>query len=128
MGQASAQSQQRAQCAGRAAAAPATRLTAMAAIVRRSAGGSFGWIRAEGIKPVSTTPIPAAWLPLLLRLPDPIFEALLGRTMKLDPEARSSMWEDLKHGRRTAIDYLQGVTTEIGRARGRQAPLSRRFG
>ena len=57
----------------------------------------------------------------------PIFEALLGRTMKIDPEARSSMWEDLKHGRRTEIDYLQGVITDIAERRGLQAPLSRRI-
>src|SRR6266545_5172626 len=42
MGQAPAQSQQRAQCAGRSAAAPATGPAAMAAIIRRSTGGSFG--------------------------------------------------------------------------------------
>jgi 2-dehydropantoate 2-reductase len=84
-------------------------------------------IRAEGIKPVSPTPIPVGWLPPLLRLPDSIFEAMLGRTMKIDPEARSSMWEDLKHGRRTEIDYLQGVITEIAERRGLEAPLSRRI-
>jgi 2-dehydropantoate 2-reductase len=84
-------------------------------------------IRAEGIKPVSPTPIPPAWMPPLLRLPDPIFEALLGRTMKIDPEARSSMWEDLQRGRRTEIDYLQGVITEIAGRRGLEAPLSRRI-
>jgi 2-dehydropantoate 2-reductase len=84
-------------------------------------------IRAEGIKPVSSTPIPIAWMPSLLRLPDSIFEALLGRTVKIDPEARSSMWEDLKHGRRTEIDYLQGVITEIAGRRGLEAPLSRRI-
>ena len=84
-------------------------------------------IRAEGIRPVAPTPIPAAWMPPLLRLPDPIFEALLGRTMKIDPEARSSMWEDLKQGRRTEIDYLQGVITAIAERRGLQAPLSRRI-
>jgi 2-dehydropantoate 2-reductase len=84
-------------------------------------------IRAEGIKPVSPTPIPLAWLPPLLRLPNVIFEPMLGRTMKIDPEARSSMWEDLKHGRRTEIDYLQGVITEIAERRGLEAPLSRRI-
>src|SRR5260370_8954605 len=68
-------------------------------------------IRAEGIKPVSPTPIPVGLMPPLLRLPNIIFEPMLGRTMKIDPEARSSMWEDLKHGRRTEIDYLQGVIT-----------------
>ena len=84
-------------------------------------------IKAEGIKPVSPTPIPASWMPPLLRLPDALFEVVLGRTMKIDPEARSSMWEDLQRGRRTEIDYLQGVITEIADRRGLQAPLSRRI-
>src|SRR5205807_1012275 len=66
-------------------------------------------------------------MPPLLRLPNVIFEPMLGRTMKIDPEARSSMWEDLKHGRRTEIDYLQGVVTEIAERRGLEAPLSRRI-
>jgi 2-dehydropantoate 2-reductase len=83
-------------------------------------------IRAEGIKPVSPTPIPPGWMPPLLRLPDTIFEAILGRTMKIDPEARSSMWEDLQRGRRTEIDYFQGVITEIADRRGLDVPLSRR--
>ena len=84
-------------------------------------------IRAEGIKPVSPTPIPVGLMLPLLRLPNIIFEPMLGRTMKIDPEARSSMWEDLKHGRRTEIDYLQGVITEIADRRGLAAPLSRRI-
>ena len=83
-------------------------------------------IRAEGIKPVSSTPVPAGLTPHLLRLPDPVFAMLLGSTMKIDPEARSSMWEDLQRGRRTEIDYLQGLITEIADRRGLQAPLSRR--
>jgi 2-dehydropantoate 2-reductase len=84
-------------------------------------------IKAEGIRPVSSTPIPANWTPHLLRLPDAIFEAMLGRTMKIDPEARSSMWEDLQRGRRTEIDYLQGVITAIADRHGLQVPLSRRI-
>ena len=47
--------------------------------------------------------------------------------MKIDPEARSSMWEDLQHGRRTEIDYLQGVITEIAERRHLEVPLSRRI-
>jgi len=84
-------------------------------------------IRAEGIRPVSPTPIPAGWTPHLLRLPDTVFELLLGRTMKIDPEARSSMWEDLQRRRRTEIDYLQGVITAIADRRGLDVPLSRRI-
>jgi 2-dehydropantoate 2-reductase len=84
-------------------------------------------IRAEGLRPVSSTPIPAGWMPSLLRLPDAIFEAVLGRTMKIDPQARSSMAEDLQRGRRTEIDYLQGVIVEISDRHGLKAPLSRRI-
>ncbi len=47
--------------------------------------------------------------------------------MKIDPEARSSMWEDLQRGRRTEIDYLQGVIVEIAERRGLSVPLSRRI-
>ena len=84
-------------------------------------------IRAEGIRPVSSTPIPAGWAPHLLRLPDAMFEMALGRAMKIDPQARSSMSEDLQRGRRTEIDYLQGVITEIADRRQLQVPLSRRI-
>ena len=83
-------------------------------------------IKAEGIRPVSATPVPVSWMPHLLRLPDAVFAVLLGRTMKIDPEARSSMWEDLQRGRRTEIDYLQGVITDIADRRQLQVPLSRR--
>jgi 2-dehydropantoate 2-reductase len=83
-------------------------------------------MRADGINPVSSTPVPVSWTPHLLRLPDAVFAALLGSTMKIDPEARSSMWEDLQRGRPTEIDYLQGVITEIADRHGLKVPLSRR--
>jgi 2-dehydropantoate 2-reductase len=84
-------------------------------------------MKAEGIKPVASTPVPPALTPYLLRLPDLVFQLLLGRTMKIDPEARSSMWEDLQRGRRTEIDYLQGVITRIAERHGLKAPLSERI-
>jgi len=84
-------------------------------------------LKAEGIRPVSSTPVPASWAPHLLRLPDALFAMLLGRTMQIDPEARSSMWEDLQRGRRTEIDHLQGVIAEIADRHGLQVPLSRRI-
>jgi 2-dehydropantoate 2-reductase len=84
-------------------------------------------LRAEGIRPVSSTPIPPGWMPALLRLPDAVFAVLLGGSMKIDPEARSSMWEDLQRGRPTEIDYLQGVVTEIAGRHGLKAPLSQRI-
>lgn len=84
-------------------------------------------VRAEGIRLVSSTPVPASFTPHLLRMPDAMFALLLGRTMRIDPQTRSSMSEDLQRGRRTEIDYLQGVITEIADRRGLQVPLSRRI-
>jgi 2-dehydropantoate 2-reductase len=37
------------------------------------------------------------------------------------------MWEDLRRGRRTEIDYLQGVITGIADRRHLPVPLSRRI-
>ena len=84
-------------------------------------------VRAEGIHPVSPTPVPLSWTPHLLRLPDALFAIALAPAMKIDPQARSSMWEDLERSRRTEIDYLQGVVTEIAERRGLRTPLSRRI-
>jgi 2-dehydropantoate 2-reductase len=84
-------------------------------------------LKAAGITPVSSTPIPMSWSPTLLRLPDAIFSAILGRTMKIDPEARSSMWQDLKRGRRTEIDYLQGAVIALAEQNHVEVPLMRRI-
>jgi 2-dehydropantoate 2-reductase len=84
-------------------------------------------MQAEGIKPVSPTPVPSSWTPHLLRLPDALFRVALAPAMKIDPQARSSMWEDLERRRHTEIDYLQGVITGIADRHGLRAPLSRRI-
>jgi 2-dehydropantoate 2-reductase len=84
-------------------------------------------LKAAGITPASATPIPPSWMPALLRLPDMVFNAILGRTMKIDPEARSSMWQDLKQGRKTEIDYLQGAIIALAEQNHVDVPLMRRI-
>ena len=84
-------------------------------------------LKAAGIVPVSSTPMPMSWSPTLLRLPDAIFNAILGRTMKIDPEARSSMWQDLKQGRKTEIDFLQGAMIALAERNNVSVPLMRRI-
>jgi 2-dehydropantoate 2-reductase len=84
-------------------------------------------LKAAGIAPASATPIPPKWMPTLLRLPDAIFNVILGRTMKIDPEARSSMWQDLKQGRKTEIDYLQGAVIALAEKNNVDVPLMRRI-
>ena len=82
-------------------------------------------LKAAGIKPVSATPIPPRLMPHLMRLPDGLFQMILGRAMKIDPHARSSMSDDLARGRKTEIDYLQGVIVALAQRHGRDAPVSR---
>lgn len=84
-------------------------------------------LKAAGINPVSATAIPMSWTPALLRLPNTIFNLILGRTMKIDPEARSSMWQDLKQGRKTEIDYLQGAVIALAEQHDVAVPLMRRI-
>src|SRR5579872_768578 len=57
-------------------------------------------MKLEGIVPVSTTPLPLGWIPHLLRLPDALFALVLARVMKIDPQARSSMYDDRSEERR----------------------------
>jgi 2-dehydropantoate 2-reductase len=83
-------------------------------------------MRAAGIAPV-TSPLPASLLPFVLRLPDSVFRVLAGRMLKIDPQARSSMWEDLQLGRRTEIDHLQGAIVRLAAHHGKSAPLSERI-
>jgi len=84
-------------------------------------------IKADGIAPVSMTPIPASLTPLMLKLPDAVFAKVAASMVKIDPKARSSMWEDLQLGRRTEIDHLQGLIVTLAKRHGLRAPLSERI-
>jgi 2-dehydropantoate 2-reductase len=84
-------------------------------------------LKAEGIAPVSMTPLPASLTPYVLRLPNALFERIASSMVQIDPKARSSMWEDLQRGRRTEIDHLQGLIVTLAAQHGLQAPLSARI-
>ncbi len=83
--------------------------------------------RAAGVVPARVTPLPPAWLPALLRLPDALFTRLAARMLRIDPQARSSMWEDLQVGRATEVDWIQGEIVEMGRRHGVAAPVNARL-
>lgn len=77
------------------------------------------------IRPAKMTRIAPIMLPSLLRLPDFLFTRLAGAMLRIDPEARSSMWEDLRAGRRTEVDFLNGAVVRLAEINGRDAPLNR---
>ncbi len=83
-------------------------------------------MRASGIGPARITGLPPSLLPKVLRLPDWLFGLLARRMLAIDPRARASMWDDLKRGRPTEIDELQGAVLRLAKQTGTAAPTIER--
>jgi 2-dehydropantoate 2-reductase len=66
-------------------------------------------LKAAGLHPARIEGVPPTAVPRILRLPTWLFRRVAGRMLAIDPEARSSMWEDLERRRPTEIDHLQGA-------------------
>ena len=84
-------------------------------------------LKVAGIKPKAAIKVPLQVLPTVLRLPTPLFRIVASAMLKIDPTARSSMWEDLKLGRKTEIDALQGAIIELANRLGRRAPIAEKI-
>jgi 2-dehydropantoate 2-reductase len=84
-------------------------------------------LKAAGITPARIEGVPPAAVPRILRLPSWLFRRVAGRMLAIDPEARSSMWEDLERRRPTEIDHLQGAVLALAAKTGVRAPLTRRI-
>ncbi|MBX3190248.1 MAG: 2-dehydropantoate 2-reductase [Labilithrix sp.] len=92
-------------------------------------------IIAEAVDVLKTAKVPTARLgalpvelfPMMLKLPTPILRVVARTQVKIDPEARSSMCEDLAKGRATEVDYLNGEIVRLAESVGARAPLNRRI-
>lgn len=82
-------------------------------------------MRAAGIHPAKVTALPPRWLPALLRLPDWLFTRLAARMLKMDPQARSSMWDDFVNHRPTEIDFINGEIVRLAERVGTRADANR---
>lgn len=81
-------------------------------------------VRAAQIHPAKLRGIPVSWMPRILRLPTSIVRLVTRAQMSVDPEARSSMWEDLMRGRATEVDYLNGEVVALAKRLGIAAPVN----
>ena len=95
----------------------------MAAVVREA----LSVMKKAGIRPARLTVLPTSWIPCLLGIPTPLLRAVARRQLRVDPEARSSMWEDLTRGRPTEVDHLNGEIVRLAESVGVDAPLNRRL-
>ncbi len=77
------------------------------------------------ISPAKVGPIPVRYFPTLLALPTPILRVAMRAQLKVDPEARSSMWQDLSLGRLTEVDDLNGEIVRLAESHGGDAPINR---
>jgi 2-dehydropantoate 2-reductase len=82
-------------------------------------------LKAAGIRPAKVGKVSPALLPGLLRLPDVLFRVAAAAQLKIDPKARSSMFDDLEQRRTTEIDQLQGAIVALAERQGLTAPTNR---
>jgi len=84
-------------------------------------------LEAAGIEPAKIGPVPPRLLPHVIGSPDFVFNNLFLKIQKIDPEARSSMFDDLAAGRETEVDYLNGEVVRLGRKVGRPTPVNEKI-
>jgi 2-dehydropantoate 2-reductase len=79
-------------------------------------------LRAARIAPVQLAAVKPHVMPHLLKLPNFIFTRIAKKMLRMDPSARSSMWDDIQHGRTTEIDDMCGAVVRLAQQVGTKAP------
>lgn len=80
--------------------------------------------RALGIEPRRVGMLIPTLAPRVLRLPTWLFVRVATQMLKVEPDARSSMHDDLDRRHRTEIDELNGLVAEKGRELGIATPVN----
>ena len=80
--------------------------------------------RASGIRLERLGGVPPFVVPHVLRLPTPLFRLVAGALLRIDPEARTSMAQDLEAGKDSELPWLNGAVAERGRQAGVPTPVN----
>ncbi len=78
----------------------------------------------EQVCPRQYTSVKPGLLPRILQLPDWLFRRLASRMLRIDPQARLSMYQDLIQSRRTEIMFLNGAVVALGQRYGIATPVN----
>ena len=81
-------------------------------------------MRAAGIEPLQLAAVKPWLVPHLLKLPDLLFTRLAKKMLRMDASARSSMWDDIQHGRITEIEDMCGAIVRLAKQVGTKAPCN----
>jgi 2-dehydropantoate 2-reductase len=76
------------------------------------------------IEPKQLAAVKPRIMPMLLKLPNWVFTRLAKKMLRMDTSARSSMWDDIQHGRTTEVDDLCGAVVRLARQAGTPAPCN----
>jgi 2-dehydropantoate 2-reductase len=96
-------------------------------LLARQIAEGLAVLKAAGIEPARIEGVPPATIPRILRLPNWLFRRVARRMLAIDPEARSSMWEDLERRRPTEIDHLHGAILALAAKTRVRVPLTQRI-
>jgi 2-dehydropantoate 2-reductase len=80
-----------------------------------------------GIRPAKFRGVPLRVMSFIMKLPTPIVRVVVRAQLRVDPEARASMWTDLERGRLTEVDFLNGEIVRLADEHGIAAPINRRI-
>lgn len=89
-------------------------------------GEAISVLRHAGQRTARLGAIPVQLFPVVLRLPTPLLRVVARAQVKMDPAARSSMWQDLTARRMTEIDELNGEIVRLAERSGTRAPINAR--
>ena len=77
-------------------------------------------IKSKGVKVILSPAI----IKTVLRMPNWLYFILAKKSLQMDKNARSSMYDDLSSHRPTEIDYLNGEISTLGRKKNIPTPVN----
>ena len=84
----------------------------------------LGILERAGIRPAKVGAV-APWLmPAVIDSPDWLFNRVFIKRWKIDSKARSSMSDDLAHGRKTEVGYINGELVALAERVGVKSPIN----